>query len=165
MASCIPNLFAFHWHWWFTITPLSSEKLTIDFPTYKLPFTTASYVASLCRSRRCHVPNASFHFNTSAKQHRAWIVIGWETIWKLQMLLEWVQILVLLRGEWTESIRAPPLVVAKQRYRSQVEIWNFFSEGNLGKRWINGPKKVLTASGKKKVCYSNSERIQFSLVL
>ena len=41
------------------------------------------------------------------------------TSWELRVLLAWVRILILLRGEWTGSIWQ--LVVVKPRCRSQVE--------------------------------------------
>ena len=41
----------------------------------------------------CHVGKTSCNTNTEVKQHRASVVIGWETAWELQ---GWVRILALL---------------------------------------------------------------------
>ena len=47
-----------------------------------------NYKDSVTRaSGPCHVGNTSSHFNTEVKQHRAWIVLGWETSRELQVLL------------------------------------------------------------------------------
>ena len=35
----------------------------------------------------CQVGNTSSYSNTEVKQHWAWIVLGWETAWELQVLL------------------------------------------------------------------------------
>ena len=39
--------------------------------------------------------------NTEVKKHRAKKVLGWVANWEIMVLLAWVRILVLLRGEWT----------------------------------------------------------------
>ena len=39
--------------------------------------------------------NTSSHLNNEVKKHWAWMVLGWETTWELQMLLAWVWILML----------------------------------------------------------------------
>ena len=55
----------------------------------------------------CLVENTRSHLNPEVTQNWAWIVLVWETAWELQVLLAWVQVLMLLSGKWTMSIRAP----------------------------------------------------------
>ena len=54
----------------------------------------ATQSRSFCRNEECghvsgpcHVGSTSSHLNTEVKQHRAWIVIGWETAWEFQVRL------------------------------------------------------------------------------
>ena len=57
--------------------------------------------------QQCHIWNASSHSNIEVKQHWTRMVLGRETACKFHALLSWLRILMLLRGDWTVSIRAP----------------------------------------------------------
>ena len=65
--------------------------------------------------QQCRVGKTSSYLNTEVKQHWARTVLGWETAWELQVLLEWVWMLMMFKG-----FKAP-LAAEKPRCPSHVE--------------------------------------------